>query len=99
MGNIIERIVSRAVDGVINERIEAHIARVLARETDAQLTEVGFGLAFYLALREIWPGVDRRTAVAWARDYIGVPFCSPGYDWSPRAAKELATAYAQDFGE
>ncbi len=53
-------------------------------------------------LLELWPGMGRERA---RREIVGYMECfpmsygDPGFDWSMSAARELAEAYVEDFGE
>lgn len=51
-------------------------------------------------LQEHWPDLEFDEAEDFMRDYVShIGFGSSGYDWSRAGAKDLADAYASEFGE
>lgn len=96
---IVSREINRALDRLLPAAIERHLRKIFAEKPDMPLNKAGFGWAFYLAIKDIWPDVDHKTASKWVADYVDVPVGEPGYDWTPRAAKEMAALFAQEYGE
>lgn len=88
-------IVSAKAPAIIAE----HLRKRFSEEPKAELTEAGFVWAFHLALEEMWPSVDIKTSSSWLWEFIEAPFGIDGYEWTPRAARELANEYVQQFGE
>ena len=98
MRNEFPKMLDRELPTIIDE----HLAKRFAENPELQLTKVGMGAAMSLALRKHWPDIDRRTAIDWMWEYIefsGIRFGDPDYEWTPRAAEELALSYVQEFGE
>jgi hypothetical protein len=99
----IEESVSVAIAQAIDRRLPAIIEDILAdrfkNRPDDPLSEVGFNWAFALSLREFWPDVSNADAVRFLREYIEVPYGTDGYDWTPSAARLIATEYVNEVGE
>lgn len=92
---IVDPIIQDAVDNQILKAIE----RTLRYHPNRELTKTGFDWALALALVKIWPGLDRRTATKWLKEYIGTQYGTTGYLWTAKAAGEIAAQYALEFGE
>jgi hypothetical protein len=107
ISNVLKKFVAsalpRALEKVLDERLPSLIEEIMQKkfrdEPNIRLTHVGFNWAFYLALREHWANIDGQTAVAWLWEYIDVPYGHPDYDWTPAAAKLIASEYVLEFGE
>lgn len=99
VGEVIEQTIPRLLDEKLPSAIDEVAISVFAARPDAELTEAGFTLALSLALRAHWPDVGRCEAASWLWDYIGAPFGTAGYDWTPRAAAAIAASYVGDFSE
>lgn len=101
--NHISSVIAEVVPKLLDERLPAIIDRIaadrFASDPAARLTEAGFGLAMSLALRAHWPELSRVEATRLMWEYVEVPFGADGYDWTPLGAKEIALAYASEFGE
>lgn len=92
------KMLDRELPGII----ERHMVKRFSEDRDLELTEIGFEWAMMLALRKRWPDLDRKTAAKWMREYVafsGMAFGDPDYEWTPRAADELAQHYVDEFGE
>jgi hypothetical protein len=99
----VEEVVSTTIDQVLAEKLPAiirkHLKERFAEDPTLSLTKAGFYWAFVIALQGHWPDVPNETAARWLDDYLDAPVGAPGYEWTPRAAGELASAYVQEFGE
>lgn len=100
--DVIRHELPKMLDRELPVIIERHMNRRFIENPDMPLSKAGFGWAMMLSLRKIWPDLDRKTASEWMwgyLDFAGITFGDPDYEWTPRAAKELARSYAQEFGE
>ena len=92
------KMLDRELPGII----EGHLNKRFIDNPDMPLSEAGFGWAMILSLRKLWPDLDRKTASKWMWGYLhsaGITFGDPDYDWTPRAARDLARSYVEEFGE
>lgn len=108
---ILDRLIEDAVGKIVAEEaprimkrelpriIESHLRERFKTMPDAALTPVGFHWAFYIALKKHWPSVPVKTASSWLVEYLDAPVGTAGYEWTPRAAEELARSYVDEFGE
>jgi len=99
----VEEVVSATINQVLDEKLPAiirkHLTKRFAEDPTLSLTKAGFYWAFVIALQGHWPDVPNETAARWLDDYLSAPVGTSGYEWTPRAAGELAAAYVQEFGE
>ncbi len=103
MSGIVSEFIRKSVRRGIGEAIPGVVEKVMAERfaewPDKELTEIGFRWAFALRIRHHWPDVALKDASYWLNDYMPSRFGDPEYDWSARAAQELADEYVMEFGE
>lgn len=97
--NYVRDKVPKILDARLPSIIKEHLAKRFADEPDLSLTKAGFYWAFAIAIQCLWPDVTNETAARWLEDYLPAPVGTAGYDWTPRAAGELAKSYVAEFGE
>ncbi len=89
----------RDVDDRLADLVVTTILKIINEAPSRELTEVGFDWALYIALKRRWPDVGMRESVRWLREYIGVQYGTPGYDWTASAAESVAAEFTSQFGE
>lgn len=96
---VLKKELPRLLDEQLPDIVVNCMRRMFRDDPDQPLTEIGFRWALALSLTDLWPDLDRLTAVEWLTDYLDVPYGTQGHSWTARWADALAREYAMEFGE